>query len=93
MLRGFFVLLFFIVIDVRLLALREPVHEEGFVTAPEKDDRPIAFRFSLSWSGDPLFYDLTTKISIDLALFGAINGLSQGRIFNPFLPGKALKPL
>jgi hypothetical protein len=53
----------------------------------------LAFRFSLPWSGNPLFYDVTTKISVDLALFGAMDSLSQGRILNPFLPGKALKPL
>jgi hypothetical protein len=42
--------------------------------------------------GHPLFDDLTTEADIDLALFGSSNSLTQDRIRNPFLPGKALKP-
>lgn len=37
--------------------LGEPVHEDRLYTSPEKDDRPVAFRFPLPWSGDPLFND------------------------------------
>jgi len=36
----------------------------------------LAFRFPLPWSGNPLFYDVTTKISVDLAFFGAMDSLS-----------------
>jgi hypothetical protein len=32
------------------------------------------------------------KVGVDLALFGPSNSLTQRRIRNPFLPGKALKP-
>ena len=61
---GFLELLFLIVIDVRPLALGETIHEERLRTAPEKNDRPVAFRSSLSRSGDPLFDDFATKISV-----------------------------
>jgi hypothetical protein len=83
---------FLIVMDVRPLALGKPVHEECLGSAPEKDDGPVAFRFSLPGSGDPLFDDLTAKVGVDLALFGPSNSLAQGRIRNLFLRGKALKP-
>ena len=59
---------------------------------PVLDDGPVAFRFSLPWSGDPLFDDLTAKAGVDLALFGPSNSPTQDRIRSPFLPGKALKP-
>jgi len=91
-LRGVLKLLLLIVIDVRPLALGEPVYEKRPGTPTEQDDGPVAFRFSLPWSGDPLFDDLTAKVGIDLTLFGPSNSLTQDRIRNPFLPGKALKP-
>jgi hypothetical protein len=78
--------------DVRPLALGEPVHEKRSVIATEQDDGPVAFRFSLPRSGDPLFDDLAAQVGVDLALFGPGDSLMQGRIRNPFLPGKALKP-
>jgi hypothetical protein len=81
--RYFLLICFHLFIDVRPLAFGEPVYEECFGAASEKDDRPVAFRFSLPWSGNPLFYDVTTKISVDLALFGAMDSLSQGRILDP----------
>jgi len=84
--------LLLIVIDVRPPAFGEPVHKECLGTAPEKDDRPAAFRSSLPRPGDSLFDDPTTKVCVNLALFGPYNSLTQGRIRNPFLPGKALKP-
>jgi hypothetical protein len=91
-LRGFLELLFLIVIDIRPPALGEPVHEECPGSAPEKDDGPVAFRPSLSRSGDPLFDDPTAKVGVDLTPFGPSNSLPQDRIRNPFLCGKALKP-
>jgi hypothetical protein len=57
-----------------------------------KDDGPVAFRFSLPWSGDPLLDDLTAKVGVDLAHLGTSSGPTQDRIRNPFSPGKALKP-
>jgi hypothetical protein len=80
------------VIDVRPLALGEPVHEECLRSAPEEDDGPVAFRFPLPWSGDPLFDDLTPKAGVDLALLGPNNGLKQDSVRNSFLRGKASKP-
>jgi len=55
-------------------------------------DGPVAFRSSLTRSGNPLFDDFTAKVGVDLALFGPSNRFTQGRIRNSFLPGKALKP-
>src|ERR1035437_8903114 len=91
-LRGFLELFFLIVIDVRPMALGEPVHEECVVSAPEEDDGPVSFRSTLPRPGDPLFDDPTTKVGVDLATFRPSNSLKQDRIRNPFLPGKALKP-
>jgi hypothetical protein len=85
-------LFFLIVLDVRPLAFGEPVYEECLRSAPEEDDGAVAFRSSLSRPGDPLFDDPTTKVGVDLALFGASDSLKQDRIRNRFLPGKALKP-
>jgi hypothetical protein len=68
------------------------MHEDCLGSAPEKDDGPVAFRSSLSWPGDPLFDDFTAKVGVDLALFGPSNSLTQNRIRNPLLSGKALKP-
>jgi hypothetical protein len=89
---GFPELFFLIVIDVRPLALGEPIHEECPGSVPEENDSPVAFRFSLPWSGDPLFDDLTAEVGVDSALSGLSNGLAQHCIRNRFLPGKALKP-
>jgi hypothetical protein len=91
-LRGFLELFFLIVIDVRPLAFGEPVHEKCLGSAPEKDNGLVAFRSSLPWPGDPLFDDITAKVSVDLALLGPSNSLTQDRIRNPFLSGKALEP-
>ncbi len=91
-LRGFLELLFLIVIDVRPLALGEPVHEECPGSAPEEDDGPLASRFSLPWSGDPLLDDPTAKVGVDLAPFGPTNRLAQNRIPYPLLHGKTSKP-
>jgi hypothetical protein len=77
--------LLLIVIDVRPLALGEPVHEKCLGAATEQDDGPVAFRSSLARSGDPLFDDFTAKVGVDLALFGPSNRLMQVRIRNPFL--------
>ena len=52
---------------------------------------PVAFRSSLPWPGNPLFDDLTAEIGVNLTLFCASNSLTQNRIRNPFLLGKALK--
>jgi len=82
-LRGFLELFFLIVIDVRSLAFGEPVHKECLGSAAEKDDGSVAFRPSLPWPGDPLFDDPTTKVGVNLALFGACDSLTQGRIRNP----------
>ena len=84
---SFLELFFLVVIDVRPLALGEPIYEGRFGTLPEEDDRPLAFRSSLPWSGDPLFDDFTTKISVDLALVGTIRSITRGRIRNSFLLG------
>jgi hypothetical protein len=47
----------------------------------------------LSWPGDPLFDNPTTKIGVYLAFLRSIDSLAQRRILNPFLPGETLKPL
>jgi len=73
---GLFELFHFIGTNVRPLALREPIYEDGPFRAPEKDDRPVPFRLPLSRSCDPLLYDPTTKISINLASFRATNSLT-----------------
>jgi hypothetical protein len=92
MLRRSLELLFLSVIDVRLPALGEPVHEKCLGSAPEKDDCTLAFRFSSSWTSDTLFDDFTAKVCVDLAVFGASDSVEQDRIRNSFLFGKALKP-
>jgi hypothetical protein len=61
---SFLELSFLFGIDVRPLALGEPVYEECLGSAPEKDDGAVAFRFSLPWSGDPLFEDPTSKVGV-----------------------------
>jgi hypothetical protein len=62
--------LFLIVIDVRPVALSESVLKECPVPAPEEDNCPVTLRLALTRPGDPLFNDPTSKIGIDLALFG-----------------------
>jgi hypothetical protein len=91
-LRSFLELFFLVVIDVRTFALGESVNEECPGSSPEKDDGTVAPRSSLPWPGDPLFDDPTAEIGVDSAHFGPINRLTQSRIRNPFLLGKALKP-
>ena len=81
-----------IVVDVRPLALGEPLHERRLGTATEQDDGQVASRSPPTRSGDPLFNDFTAKVGVDLALFGPSNSLTQGCIRDPFLAGKALKP-
>src|ERR1022692_3440839 len=51
---GFLELFFLKVIDVRPLALGEPVHEECLGSAPEEDYCAVSFCSSRAWSGDPL---------------------------------------
>jgi hypothetical protein len=91
-LRSFFELHLFIVVDIRLPVFGESIYEEGSGTATEEDDRPITSRSSLSWSGESLFDDAATKVSVDLTSTGTLNGIPQDHILNSFLPGKALKP-
>jgi len=83
----------FIVIDVRPLAFAEAIYEECFCSVAEKDDGPIAFRSSMPRSGDTLFDDFAAKASINLALFGTRDSVTQYGIRNSFLPGKALNHL
>jgi hypothetical protein len=83
--RGFLELFFLMVVDFCPLAFSEPVHKPCLGSAAKKDDGSVAFRSSLPWPGDPLFDDPTSKVGVNLALFGPYNSLTQGRIRNPFL--------
>jgi hypothetical protein len=91
-LRGFLELFHVIVIDVRVLAFGEFVHEECRGPKPEKDDRAVSSRSPLPWPGNPLFDDPTAKVSVDLALLGPRYSLTQDCILNLFLPSIALEP-
>jgi len=64
-------MLLFIVIDVRPVALREPVSQNSPLSPAEEDDRAVATRFSLPWSGDPLLNDGAAKIGFHLPVFSA----------------------
>jgi hypothetical protein len=91
-LRGFLELVHLIVIDVRPLTFREPIHKKRPGPAPEKDDGPLTLRSSMPWPGYPLFDDLATKVSVNLAPLGPSHSFSQNRIRYTFLTGKALEP-
>jgi len=90
--RGLLELYFLIVLDVGPPALREPVHKERSVPAPNKNNGPVAFRPSLTGLGDPLFDNLASQVGIDQAPFRPSDGLAQGDVSDPFLCGEALKP-
>jgi hypothetical protein len=85
-------LLLFIVIDVRPVALREPVSENSALTTAEKDDRPVATRFSPPWPRDPLLNDAAAKIGIHLSVFSARHRVYQSRVGDLFLSSKPLEP-
>lgn len=77
----FLKLLLLIVINVRPLALGEPVYEKRLRPATKQDDGPVALRSPLPRSGDPLFDDLTAEVGVDLAFVGPSHR-----------PGETLKP-
>ena len=83
-------LLLFIVIDVRPVALREPVSENSPLSAAEEDDRALATRFSPPWPGDPLLNDTAAKIGIHLSFFSARHRVY--RVGDLFLSSKPLEP-
>jgi hypothetical protein len=58
-----------------------------------KDDDSVAFRLPLPWPGNPLFDDLAAEIGVNLTFLGPCNGFAQDLVFDPFLPGKALKTI
>src|SRR6516164_3948065 len=70
-------LFLFIVVDVRPLALREPVSEN---------------RFSPPWPGDPLLNDAAAEIGIHLSFFSARHRIYQNRLGDLFLSSKPLEP-
>jgi hypothetical protein len=92
MLCSFLELCFLIVIDVRTLAFGEPLYEKRFGSASKKNNSTVSFRSSLSGPGDPLFDDLSAEVSVNLAFLRPSYSLTQSRVSNRFLPGKALEP-
>jgi hypothetical protein len=83
MLRSFFELLLLGVVDIRPLALGEAVHEERLGSPPENHNGPVAFRFPLTGSGDPLLNNAAAQVGVDLAPFGAGDSLAQNCIRDP----------
>ncbi len=70
--------------------LANPYTKNALAPRRKSDDGTVAFRSSLPWPGNTLFDDPTAKVGVDLALLGPSDSLTQHRIRNPFLPGKAL---
>jgi hypothetical protein len=61
-------LLLFIVVDVRLVALREAVNKNSTLSPAEEDDCTVATRLAPAWPWDPLLNDAAAKIDTS-ALF------------------------
>src|ERR1700704_5070996 len=82
----------FVVIDVLALAFGKAVKEYRPIASPIGDQHAVAARPALSLSGDPLFDDVTTQVSIDKAALRALYRFAQAVIADPFPPRIARKP-
>jgi hypothetical protein len=82
----------FVVIDVLALAFGEAVKEYRPVASPIRDQHAVTARPALSLSGDPLFDDVTTQVSIHKAAVRALYRFAQAVIADPFPPRITHKP-